>query len=99
MEGWCHSLGKGLMGRRLIFAPVPISLCKAGRCDARPGEILPSPQTCSRGVTWLETDWKETVCKCPCELPLLLKLWCMDATLCISMQQFFLIRGNSSWAL
>lgn len=45
-----------LEGRRLVSAPVPISLSKTGRCDASSREILLSPQNCFLGVTWLKTD-------------------------------------------
>lgn len=52
-------MGNGLRGSRLISALAPISLSKAGRCNARSREILPSPQTCPLAVTWLKTDWFE----------------------------------------
>lgn len=44
---------------RLVSAPVPISLSKAGRCDISSREFFPSPQTCPFRVTWLKTDWFE----------------------------------------
>lgn len=57
--GWREGGRSSAEGRRLISAPVPVSLSKAGRCDAGSREFFPSPQTCPFRVTWLRTGWFE----------------------------------------